>query len=63
MAADKKNKTSSCVLGVETLGQRKRYGRGVSILGPSKLIYSPAKPLPCGAKAWVETYGKVVVHR
>ena len=25
----------------------------------AKIIYSPNKPLSCGAKVWIETYGKV----
>ncbi len=28
---------------------------GVEIDGPSKVVYSPDKPLPCGAKVWIET--------
>lgn len=27
----------------------------VEIKGPSKLIYSPHKPLNCGARLWIET--------
>lgn len=27
----------------------------VTIDGPSKLVYSPDKPLSCGAKVWIET--------
>lgn len=30
------------------------------ILGPSKVIYSPDKPLDCGARVWVETEAEVV---
>jgi hypothetical protein len=25
----------------------------------AKIVYSPGKPLSCGAKVWIETYGKV----
>jgi len=25
----------------------------------AKIIYSPEKPLSCGAKVWIETFGKV----
>jgi hypothetical protein len=28
-------------------------------LPAAKIIYSPDKPLSCGAKVWIETYGKV----
>jgi hypothetical protein len=27
----------------------------VEIHGPSRLVYSPDKPLSCGAKVWLET--------
>ena len=31
------------------------YGHEVVIHGPSKVIYSPDKPLSCGARVWIET--------
>lgn len=37
------------------------YANTVSIEGPSKVIYSPDKPLSCGARVWIETEGKVTV--
>ena len=39
-----------------------RYGHEVEILGPSKVIYRPDKPLSCGAHVWIETYSKVIVR-
>ena len=33
----------------------------VEILGPSKVVYRPDKPLSCGAKCWVETRSEVLV--
>lgn len=33
----------------------------VQIKGPAEAIYSPDKPLSCGARVWVETRGEVVV--
>ena len=33
----------------------------VEIKGPSKVVYSPDKPLSCGAKVWIETQAEVVV--
>lgn len=27
----------------------------IEILGPSRLIYSPDRPLSCGARVWIET--------
>ena len=37
------------------------YGHEVEILGPSKVIYSPDKPLSCGAKVWIETEAEVTI--
>lgn len=36
-------------------------GNAVEIHGPSKLIYSPGKPLPCGARVWIETDAHVFI--
>ena len=38
-----------------------QYGHEVTIKGPSKVIYSPDKPLSCGAVLWIETESEVVV--
>lgn len=38
-----------------------RKGNEVVIMGPSKLIYSPDKPLKSGAIAWIETQSDVLV--
>lgn len=32
----------------------------VDIRGPSRLVYRPDHPLPCGAKCWIETRASVV---
>ena len=32
----------------------KEYASTGEINGPSKIVYSPDKPLSCGAKVWVE---------
>jgi hypothetical protein len=34
-------------------------GTEIFIHGSSKLVYSPKKPLDCGAKVWIETTDKV----
>jgi hypothetical protein len=36
-----------------------RYANSVEIKGPSRLVYSPDKPLSCGAKVWIETFAEV----
>ena len=35
------------------------YCHEAVIDGPSKVVYSPDKPLPCGARVWVETNSNV----
>jgi hypothetical protein len=59
----KKNaKTGSLdpVLTVKTY-KTNNYAHEVEIKGSSKIVYSPDKPLSCGARVWIETEGEVVV--
>lgn len=35
------------------------YASEIFIDGPCRVIYSPDKPLPCGAKVWIETTSNV----
>jgi hypothetical protein len=35
----------------------------VEIEGPSRLVYSPERPLSCGARLWIETRAPVQAHR
>ena len=37
------------------------YASSVDILGTSRLIYSPDKPLSCGATVWIETDAEVKI--
>ena len=37
------------------------YAHEVEILGPSRVVYRPDKPLPCGAKVWIETDAEVKI--
>ena len=37
------------------------YARRVRISGPADVVYSPDKPLACGARVWIETRAKVRV--
>lgn len=36
------------------------YAHEVEIKGPSRIVYSPDKPLSCGAKVWIETESEVI---
>lgn len=38
------------------------YGHSIVIEGQSELVYSPDKPLSCGAKVWIETTAPVSVY-
>lgn len=38
-----------------------QYCMEVHIDGPSKMIYRPDKPRPCGAKLWIETDAEVTL--
>ena len=38
-----------------------KYGNKVYVDGPCEIVYSPDKPLPCGAKVWIETKSGVRV--
>ena len=42
-------------------GRTNTYAHSVEILGPSKLVYSPDKPLSCGAKVWIETDSEITI--
>ena len=60
MAANAKNGTANPVITVKE-GRSNRYAHVVDILGPSRMVYSPDKPLSCGAKCWVETEAEVLL--
>lgn len=42
-------------------GNRTRYCMEVAIHGPSRMIYRPNEPLPCGAKLWIETEAELTL--
>ena len=39
------------------------YCNEVDVLGNSKIVYSPDKPLSCGARVWIETNNDVRIIR
>ena len=39
------------------------YAHEVNITGPAKVVYSPDKPLSCGARVWIETNDPVEIVR
>ena len=38
------------------------YAHEVQIHGESKVVYSPDKPLSCGARVWIETESRVDIR-
>lgn len=38
------------------------YAHDVEIIGNSRVVYRPDKPLSCGAKVWIETDGEVIIN-
>ena len=56
--SNKKHGLNEPVITVKT-SKSNDYAHEVEINGPSKVIYSPNKPLSCGAKVWVETEAEV----
>lgn len=42
-------------------GKVNRYAHAVEIAGPSRVVYSPDKPLSCGARVWIETEAEVTL--
>jgi len=58
--SNKKNGTNKPVITVKT-SKSNDYAHNVEVLGPSKVIYRPDKPLSCGAKVWIETTAEVIL--
>tara|TARA_R100001594_G_scaffold146532_1_gene198047 strand:+ start:60 stop:278 length:219 start_codon:yes stop_codon:yes gene_type:complete len=58
--SNKKNNLNEPVITVKT-SKSNTYGHEVEVLGPSKVIYSPNKPLSCGARVWIETNSDVKI--
>lgn len=48
-------------LSVKT-SQSNEYAFEIELHGPSRVVYSPDRPLSCGARVWVETKSPVTLH-
>ena len=44
-------------------GNKRDYGTEILIDGPCKIVYSPDKPLDCGARLWIETESDVIKEK
>jgi hypothetical protein len=53
-----KEGTREPVLTVKTY-KSNQYAHQVEIDGPSRIVYSPDKPLSCGARVWIESTSPV----
>lgn len=58
--ANKKTGKRDPVLTIKR-GKKNTYAHAVEILGPSSVIYSPDKPLSCGARCYIVTTSEVVI--
>ena len=63
--SNKKNGTSEPVVTIKS-GKSNNYASEADIVSESgellaKVVYSPCKPLSCGAQVWIETYNKVII--
>lgn len=58
IAQNKKRTKKQPVISIKT-SRGNTYAHGVTIDGPSRLVYSPKKPLDCGAVLWIETRADV----
>jgi hypothetical protein len=57
---NRKEGTTDPVLTVKTY-KSNDYASEVLIHGPAQVVYSPDKPLSCGAHVWIETQSKVEI--
>lgn len=44
-------------------GGSNTYAHNVKVKGEMELVYSPDKPLSCGAKVWIETRGEIELDK
>ena len=58
--ANRKDGREDPVLTVKTY-KSNTYAHEVAVHGPSKVVYSPDKPLSCGARVWIETQSTVEI--
>ena len=57
---NRKESTNEPVLTVKTY-KSNTYAHEVAVHGESRIVYSPDKPLSCGAHVWIETEADVEI--
>lgn len=60
--SNRANGVNDPVLTVKTY-KSNDYAHEVEIDGPARVVYSPDKPLSCGAHVWIETESEVRVTK
>lgn len=55
---NKKSKNKKPVISIKT-SKRNQCANSIEIHGPCRVVYSPNKPLSCGATVWIETVAKI----
>ncbi|MEO1372838.1 MAG: DNA-binding protein [Cyanobacteria bacterium J06635_10] len=58
--SNKKNQKNEPVVRIQQ-GSRVNYCHEIEITGKCRVVYSPNKPLSCGAKVWIEVESDVIV--
>ena len=58
--ANEKNGENNPIFTIKQ-GGKNTYAHNVKVIGEMDLVYSPDKPLNCGAKVWIETRGDIEV--
>lgn len=53
LAANRKHDLNDPPLTVRR-GRRTERFHSVELVGPARVVHSPDKPLPCGARVWIE---------
>ena len=60
--ANAKNGESNPIFTIKQ-GGKNTYAHNVKVKGEMELVYSPDKPLSCGAKVWIETRGEIELDK
>ncbi len=59
--ANKKNKNKALPVLTAKNYKENIKTNSLQINGPCKIVYSPDKPLSCGATVWIETESEIIV--
>ena len=62
MRNNARNNKNEPVITVKT-SKTNHYTYAAEIDGLSRVVYSPDKPLSCGAKVWIETEDNIEIRR